>query len=205
MILALWLTAAARTMRDFIATEPGNVFMTLPASTRLDMIDYYDAGGTATLPTLTDGSATLQVLTDDYMKMSTSGARTVELKLLTTRRDTVLLAIETVSLPVQDSRVSCYDRNWSPVPLKRVMGIPSWRDLFAPNADDATRDSVMRVVKFPLLTWHCRGDKYDSIVVEPTLADFYSAEPATERLLRRALRHEIVYTIKGTKLRRTDK
>ena len=44
------IAAPARTIADFFATEPGNIFTLLTRTYRMDMVDYYKSGQTAALP-----------------------------------------------------------------------------------------------------------------------------------------------------------
>ncbi len=202
LLLSLGLAvSSARTMRDFLVTEPGSVFLSISVGTRMDMIDYYDAGRIEWLTGLTGGEASLQVLTDDYCRVQTSAVRTVEARLLTTRCDTAILVIETVGLPIADSRVTCYDSAWKPIDIKRVMKYPRNDDWFKPGTDASTRDSVARAVRFVPVKWTFEGEKRDTLVATPLLADFHAGEQATQSLMRRAIRDRLTFSIKGNKIK----
>ena len=44
VLTALPLSLPARTVREFFADEPGQIFAIINRSARLDMCDYFDAG-----------------------------------------------------------------------------------------------------------------------------------------------------------------
>ena len=90
------LTGMARTISDFFASEPGNIFPLLTRTSRLDMVDYYNSGKTVAIANNLEGESSLLQLDSAYLKVQTSKNRVVEMRMRTAGKDTVITVIETV-------------------------------------------------------------------------------------------------------------
>ena len=115
LVLSLVLmpsTLAARTIADFFASEPGNIFTLLTRTHRLDMVDYYNSGQVVDVPNNLAGEARLIELDSVYLKVQTSGSRVVEMLMRKAGKDTVITVIETVMTPVPDSRLTQWNVHW---------------------------------------------------------------------------------------------
>ncbi len=197
MAVLMALPATGRSMRDLLASESGRVFATLPVATRLDMIDYFDAGRTPALETVTGGSATLTALEPAYARVELEGAGNIQLRMMAHGRDTVIAVVETVALPVADSRLTFYDTQWRPLETKRhIKPEPTLDRMIDRGVSRAERDSVMRAVVFPVAEMTFEGDE---LLVTPRLAEFHAADEPVAALLRRVLR-PLRYRISGTRL-----
>ena len=84
---------AARTIADLFAIEPGNIFPLLTRTNRLDMVDYYNSGQTVEIQNNLMGGSTLLELDSAYLKVKTSEGRTVEMRMRTVKKDTVITVI----------------------------------------------------------------------------------------------------------------
>ena len=106
------LTGTARTITDFFASEPGNIFPLLTRTNRLDLVDYYTSGQMVAVANNLEGEARLLEVADDYLKVQTSDCRQVEMLMRMAGKDTVLTVIETVMTPVPDSRLTQWNVHW---------------------------------------------------------------------------------------------
>ena len=101
----------------FFVEENGDIFNSIAVSTRYELINNYGRDDKTELYNDLHTSETrVLVLNDQYMKIATSSAQTVELKLLhKSKRDTVIAVIETVATPYKDSRLTFYNTKWQQI------------------------------------------------------------------------------------------
>ena len=128
LVLSLVLmpsTVAARTIADFFASEPGNIFTLLTRTHRLDMVDYYNSGQVVDVPNNLAGEARLIELDSAYLKVQTSGSRVVEMLMRKAGKDTVITVIETVMTPVPDSRLTQWNVHWQRYTSDKLFKMPT--------------------------------------------------------------------------------
>lgn len=189
MAALMTLTAGARDMGDLLASEPGRVFATLTTTARQDMVYYHEAGMTRDVDTEADGTARLTALTDVFAAVTLGNAASIQLRMMTHRGDTVIAVIETVHMPVADSRLTFYDAAWRPLETKRhIKPLPTLDALMGRGVPRADRDSVRRTIAFPVMTMAFEGDNHDTLVVTPRLEEFHSADAPLAALMHRTLR-----------------
>ena len=111
-VMLAMLVGEARTVRDFFASEPGDVFTLLTKTTRLDMIDYYDNGTVVAASNNMAGTSQIDTITNEYLRLQVSDAKTVEMRLMRWKSDTIIAVVETVETPVKDSRITFYNKHW---------------------------------------------------------------------------------------------
>ena len=149
-ILLTTLTSAAIAQRvgDLFASAPDEVLPLMTRNNRLDCIDFIENKMEARVKDKFDGDVVLEELTDDYLRIVTSGASSIEMK-LTFSADTdgvggsiVVYVAETCQGPVADTQVKAYDGNWK---LIREVSRPEVEDFIRLDAglsDDARKDIV---------------------------------------------------------------
>lgn len=190
-------SANSRTIRDFFANEPDDIFMLVPHTARLDMLDYYDSGQKVEMANKLGTNTQLDTLDNSYLKIHTSKSRSVELLMLQySRRDTIIAVIETVFTPVPDSRLRFFNSNWVELssirPLKKM---PTLDDFFLPTVNKAKRSELLEKLPFTLLemTFTSRN----TLVVRHNLDKFLSKEEFTQ--FKPYLRDRLTYSINGAK------
>lgn len=200
-VMALALVAQARTVRDFFASEPDDLFMLLPHNARLDMLDYYDSGQTVDMRNNLGDSTRLIDLTDNYLKVQMSSAKHVEIRLLNwSKRDTIIAVVETVFTPVPDSRITFYNSNWSPLETIRPLKMPTIDDFFLPAANRDMRNKVHAAAPFFCIELTFTGTDHDVLVARHNLRRFLDADDYAA--IAPALRESISYQIKGAKFKK---
>lgn len=120
--------AQGQTLKQLLGdTRADNVFITTPASQRLDMIDYYESGMDNTVASALGGSAKITSLTDSLCSITYTTGGQVVVALLPGVEPRVL-CIDTYSLPQPDSRVRVFNTRWEPVsqPFKPAPGLSQW-------------------------------------------------------------------------------
>jgi len=159
-VLLMSLATAAQTqrIRDLFAAAPDEVLPLMTKNNRLDCIDFIENKMEARVKDKFDNDVILEELTDDYLRIVTSSASTVEMKLVYPaasdgRRDTsvVVYVAETCKGPTADTQVRAYDRNWNFI---REVPRPEVSEFIRQDSalsDDARTDIVVEAKILPLI------------------------------------------------------
>ena len=183
-----------------LCSEPGRVFADLSASTRAEMLAYYIGGRVVPKDTDLGEKAQLDTVTNDYLRITTSVCRSVQMRLLTKGgRDTVVAVVETVKTPVPDSRISFYDTRWRELSAKKVMGrLPQLADFVRRGVDAKRAAAALADVDFPMMTLDFEDPDFGTLVARQRLKEFYSA--SDYKRLALVLTDEVRYAVSGAKL-----
>lgn len=188
------LGAEARTVRDFFVDEPNRLFMLLPRTTRLDMLDYYDSGQLVTRSNnLGDGSQMIKV-DGNFMHVRMSASKTVQMLLIPDRKDSVIVVIETLETPVKDSHISFYDTQWRKL-VNKYFTMPGLDAFFKKEVDKKQRAELLDAIPFPLVSLTMEGDDYTTIVARHGLKEFLVAEEYAP--YEKAMVPSLTYTTKS--------
>ena len=184
-----------RTVRDFFASEPDDIFLLVPHTARLDLLDYYDSGQRVEMTNRLGSGTQLVELDSAYLKIRTSESRTVELLMIPySSHDTILAVIETVLTPVPDSRLRFFNSNW--VQLKTIRPLnpmPTLDDFFLPQAGKDKRRELTDRLPFTLIEMTFTGERHDRLTVRHNLQQFLSKQEFA--LFAPWLKSEIHYTV----------
>ncbi len=171
-VLLLPATMQAQlTARQAFATAPQSVFPLLDTNTRLDMIDYFDAGMKNESKNALGGQSALLEVSPMSLSMKMSDASTNQVFLLPAAgNDTIIGVIRTVATPGHDSSLSLYTSKWQPVAQSKRFNAPKLTDWVT---DRSHLGDVEAVVPFMLT-----GYKYDpqrsTLTLENNLNGFLS-------------------------------
>ncbi len=157
------LTGTARTITDFFASEPGNIFPLLTRTNRLDLVDYYTSGQMVAVANNLEGEARLLEVADDYLKVQTSDCRQVEMLMRMAGKDTVLTVIETVMTPVPDSRLTQWNVHWQRYTSDRLFAMPTIDDFIIGKMPRELRADLQDAMIFPLIRLSFKGEGHDTI------------------------------------------
>ena len=166
------LTGMARTIADFFASEPGNIFPLLTRTNRLDMVDYYNSGQTVSIANNLTGDSKLLELNNNYIKVQTSGAKTVEMLMRTAGKDTVITVIETVMTPIPDSRLTQWNTHWQRFTSDKLFTMPGIDDFFVKKMPQDLRADLQDAMIFPLIKLTFTGESHDTIEASHGLEQF---------------------------------
>lgn len=196
LIMALAMPAGARSVRDFFASEPGLVFPLLPVNTRLDMLDYFDNGQIVSANNNLGNDTQIISLDSTFLALQTSECRTVEMRIFTpSAHDTVIAVIETVELPMADSRIAFYDRNWKLLNTSRFFKAPTMADFFKKSTPRDKRTDLLSTIDFPLIKLVFKGKAHDVVVAKSGLRDFYA--PIDYKRFEPYVTDSLFYTFDG--------
>lgn len=170
------LTGMARTISDFFASEPGNIFPLLTRTSRLDMVDYYNSGKTVAIANNLEGESSLLQLDSAYLKVQTSKNRIVEMRMRTAGKDTVITVIETVMTPVPDSRLTQWNVHWQRFTSDKLFAMPGIDDFIIRKMPHDLRADLQDAMIFPLVQLTFKGEGHDIIEATHGLEQFLAKE-----------------------------
>ena len=137
--------------------------------------------------------------TDNYLKVRMSCASQIEMLMLTHKRDTVVLVVQTVETPVLDSRIMAIDTKGTPLPLDRVFKVPQMKDFVRlPKGTKMKPDEVLKSVRFPLISYTI-NDSAMTLTARQNLKEFMSTDDYAE--IAPYLADSITYRATGTRLK----
>jgi len=190
----------ARTVADLFASEPGNIFMLLPRSVRLDMVDYYNSGQVVAARNNLGGDSQFEALDSLYLKLRASDVKTVEMRMVPAKRDTMIIVIETVLTPVPDSRLTCWNSQWQRLNTARLFSMPVIEDFMTRKMPDDLRADLDAAAPFQLIELTLEGTSHDTIVARHGLARFLVASEYAR--FSPYLTDRITYRLHGNKIKR---
>ena len=210
LALACSLAGTARTIRDFFASEPDDVLLTLSRNSRLDMLDYWDSGQKvqqSTRLTTETGGATLTAVTDNFISLSTSGASTVEMMLVpASKSDTIIAVTQNYLIPEESGTISFYDTKWRAIPREKVLrNLPTIADFAAQGTTKDDIAQIQQLLPFYALSYHMNATD-GTVTVRHNIAKMLttSTESSTDKqeLVQKMLLDSITYQFKGKRLQR---
>ena len=193
------LTGTARTISDFFASEPGNIFPLLTRTGRLDMVDYYNSGKTVAIANNLEGESSLLQLDSAYLKVQTSNNRVVEMRMRTAGKDTVITVIETVMTPVPDSRLTQWNVHWQRFTSDKLFAMPGIDDFIISKMPQDLRADLQDAMIFPLVQLTFKGENHDIIEATHGLEQFLAKEEYQR--YSSYLRPSISYRFNGLKIK----
>lgn len=195
MIIALAFYAGAYDgVSKLFVEENGDLFNSITMSTRYELINNYGrADKTELYNDLHTEETRILALTDEYMKIATSSAQTVELKLLhKSKRDTVIAVIETVAVPYKDSRLTFYDTKWNKLDASKFIKMPTFDDFILPSMPKDLRNNLVNSMMMTMIELRFEGE---TLVAQCNANDFFMGEDFNT--FQPYLAKKVVYTIKN--------
>lgn len=196
-------TLAARTIADFFASEPGNIFILLTRTHRLDMVDYFNSGQAVAVPNNLAGETRLIELDSTYLKVQTSGSRVVEMLMRKAGKDTVITVIETVMTPVPDSRLTQWNVHWQQYISERLFQKPDIDDFIVGKMPHDLRLDLQDAMIFPLIQLTFTGANHDTIEASQGLEQFLA--PVEYKRFATYLKPTLQYRFNGLKIKPVKK
>ena len=197
LIMAMAFTAVAADMEQLFLAEKGNIFPLLDNQSRLIMLDNYKSGGTVPVTNLMAGdSSRVTNLCVNEITIQTSPAKTIQARLLTSGRDSVIAVIETFSTPYPDSEISFYSTQWKKLKTSKYINkLPAVEMFYLPTMDDNALGELL-MTALPMMRMNFEGNR---LVIRHSFKN--QLLPEVYSRLEPLLRPEVVYNIEGTKLK----
>ena len=190
----------ARNVGDIFVASTDDALNVIPQNDRAEMLAYLrEAGRVVPTETAYGEEATLLRATDNYLKVRMSCASQIEMLMLTHKRDTVVLVVQTVETPVLDSRIMAIDTKGNPLPLNRVFKVPQMKDFVrVTKGTKKKREDVLKCVRFPLISYTV-NDSAMTLTARQNLKDFMSADDYAE--IAPYLTDSLTFRATGTRLK----
>lgn len=157
MMVCFSSVAEAKTIRELFADEPDDIFILLPKSTRLDMLDYFDVGKMVKVEnSLSSGKKVSRLLkvTDSSIDVAVTQSSQVSMTLLTSAKaDSVIAVVQTYQVPYFDSQISFYDVEWNKLNTSKYFDAPTVKSFILPGTDKKIVNDILQSVKFALISY----------------------------------------------------
>lgn len=199
LLMMVAVVSEARTVADLFGSEPGQVFGLLPRTVRLDMVDYYRSGQTVAARNNMGGDSQFESMDSVYLRLRSSASTIVEMRLLASKRDTIIMVITTVQTPVADSRITFWDTEWHPLRASKLFHAPQMDDFIKSDMPEQLRADLQAVMNFPLIEMRLEGECHDKLVARHGLQEFLV--PTDYHRFEPYLLPSLTYHINGTKIK----
>ena len=157
MMVCFSSVAEAKTIRELFADEPDDIFILLPKSPRLDMLDYFDVGKMVKVEnSLSSGKKVSRLLkvTDSSIDVAVTQSSQVSMTLLTSAKaDSVIAVVQTYQVPYFDSQISFYDVDWNKLNTSKYFDAPTVKSFILPGTDKKIVNDILQSVKFSLISY----------------------------------------------------
>lgn len=127
-LLGIFSASAQMTPRSVVTTAPEKMLLTLPASTLLDMLDYYDSGVARTVKNKMDEDAVITEMTPSTISISTGVGRNVTFAILPYGKSSIIMTIDRVDTPDTDATIAFYDSKWGKLDSSKMLREPVLAD-----------------------------------------------------------------------------
>lgn len=185
-MFAAAVTAFAQGPADTGALTARSVFVNLQdqpleilkRTTRLDMLDYWDADSVVKVKNAMEGLSWLTDVKEGYLKAVVTPVSQLEIKLLPVKNDTIVMTLYTVgaSPQAQDTQVSFYDRSLRPLTAGKYFKAPELKQfLDIPKGAGVTVKELEEMVPFPTVRYNVNPDNGDLEAVL-TVTDYMGVE-----------------------------
>lgn len=169
LAVAAMAAMAQLTARTAFAEAPSSVFPLLDKLTRLDMIDYFEAGSKVESVNALEGASAVTSLSDESLTVHLTDASDVQLFVVpTAKSDTIIGVITTVATPGHDSSLALYSGRW-----KRLDGLFTAPKL-ADWLTDPRRSAEVEIVVPFILTSYVYNPADKTLTLTNNLKGFLS-------------------------------
>lgn len=160
LLIAIAAPLKAVTIEQLFLDEHAGVFNLLDRQARMIMLDNFKSGAKVPVSNNMEGdSSRIVALSEREITVLTSPARQVQARLLVNKRDSIIIAVETVSTPYRDSRVTFYTTAWRRVPeADHIKPVPAITMLYR-SAMDANAQAELDALAMPMMEMTLEDDR----------------------------------------------
>lgn len=155
-----------------------SAFEILPPSTRLDMLDYWDADSVYKASNVMGGLSWLEKMTQNYAKIVLTPVSSLEIKILPVKKGVIAMTIYTVGDDPQaaDSQVNFYDSELKELDSKHYFEIPDLKDFFDIPKGSATKmKEIEAMIPFPTIAYTASPDN-DNLSARLTVEQYVNQD-----------------------------
>lgn len=182
------------TAREAFVNLPLEVMDLLPKSTRLDMLDYFEADSVWQAKNTLGGPSVLEQLSDNRLTVKLTPVSRLQVCILPSVKKNegpVVMTLYTVGDDAPDTELNFFSREMAPLEEKKFFKAPKLRDFF--NVDRRSGRSekeLEQIVAFPTVEYEMEqgGRLVGRLTVSPLLSQ--EDREALDKYLRKDLRWE---------------
>lgn len=167
-LLPAFLSAGTLSTSDTISARrafvemPADVLDLLNTSTRLDMLDYFDADSIWSAPNTMEGRSELKSVTPDFIEVRLTAVSTLQIKTLPLKKGGDVVATSyTIDSDGSsaDSRLRFFDADMSLLPSNKFFKEPQLKNFFnIPRGSLTTMKEIEQIVTFPTVRYDLSAD-----------------------------------------------
>lgn len=151
----------------------------LKRTTRLDMLDYWDADSIYKATNAMEGLSWIEKCTPDYLKVQLTPVSTLELRILPVKKEGVItMAVYTVGTDMQaeDSEITFTDEKLHPLDTKKYFKQPKLEDFFdIPKGSLTSMKEIKEMVPFPTVAYTASPDS-DELTARLTVEKYMNLD-----------------------------
>lgn len=185
------------TARNIFVDMPVPALEILKKTTRLDMLDYWDADSVYKASNALDGLSWLENVTPDYLKVVVTPVSTFELKILPLKKGNVVMTVYTVGddSQAQDSQVEFYDDKLNKLDAKKYFTAPDLSRFFEiPKGSQTTMKEIKEMIPFPTVAYEASPEN-DDLKARLTVGEYMDVD--NYNIMKLFLKPEIVLKWSG--------
>ncbi len=152
-------------VRRAFVEMPGSILDLINQSTRLDMLDYYDADSLWMAPNALEGRSVLKKVTPDFIEVQITDVSTLQIKVLPWKGkgDVVAVCYTIASASASnDSELRFFDASMKELPAKNFLKPLKLKDFFdIPKGSLTSMDEIREMVPFPTIEYNLAADSQD--------------------------------------------
>ncbi len=191
------VAADTLSIRDVFVSLQSEPVEILKKTTRLDMLDYWDADSVYKAVNAMDGLSWIEACTPEYMKVLLTPVSTLELRMLHRKKvSTVVASVYTVgsSTQAEDSEVRFYDDKLNELDSKEFFKTPELKDFFdIPKGAEITMKEIKDMIPFPTVAYSISPGE-DFLTARLTVGKYMDVD--NYKTISRYLRPEIRVKLK---------
>ncbi len=189
---------SALTARSVFERIQGPAVELLKPTSRLDMLDYWDADSVYRVKNALNGQSWLDTVTPDYLRVNVTPVSTLEIKLLPAKKGEVVMTIYTVGGEGQarDSRIEFYDPvTLTPIDGKAYFTEPDLKVFFdIPKGSVTSMKEIREMIAFMTVEYSAAPGTND-LTAKMTAADYINVDD--RNIVKVFLRPEVKAQWKG--------
>lgn len=187
---------ADSTAAEFFVSAPLSVFPTIDRMTRLDMIDYFEAGSTKPSRNIAGGECRVLSVSPESITFSSSDVSEYTLSLLPSKKangQPIIMVVRTLKTPAEDSSAKFYSANWQE--LDGIFEVPVLND-WLNKAGKQQKKDVENAVPFVLAKMVYTPDN-QTVTITNNIGDYLPEESLG--VARESLQKQLTFRWNGHK------
>ncbi|MEF9924871.1 MAG: DUF3256 family protein [Muribaculaceae bacterium] len=201
LLTVITVSSNARSIKDIFLNAPDDLFAIIDKETRLDLLDYYNAGSTISIQNNLGDDTQFIKVTDDFLSIQLAESSEIEMKMLCfSKKDTIIVVNSTIKSPTPDGKLSFYTADWKPIDAKKHISIPDMKAFISiPKGSDVEIKDVLNQIDFPLISYSI--DPATATITAMQNLEQYMSKEEYKRIANYLI-PSIKYTLSGKKYRK---